>query len=628
MNKAKIVFLLLLPVILTCAVVTLKHPVLNIETPSDWDDETIIILRDSVELELKGGNKRNNLVLTHIKWYKINKTTPAKLKKFKIYYTEYLENKPQIRIKAIYKNGICKNIVNVKHKKDVYYSYNLYKHKTSYQTLEAQIPNYSNLEYLRFEKKRSIKNVEEFGCFTFRNFAYNVLQKNIILSWPKEYELNYGLENKEGLEVKTSTKTVNGKNIFSLESTNLKALRKYQNHKYPELWYASFFVSFPPKGNESYTWEELGQYYFNRIYDSLSNKDTSIIDSIANTITGSYGEEIIQKAFDFVKDNIRYYGSWEKSYGWIPRGPEEIFEKGYGDCKEMANLLAMILRKKGINTSLSLLKRHGGFKFIEKYPTLDLTNHIITCVERKNGQRLYLDATTKNSNYKTSYFEYLNQILLVMKKDGSFIDTVHPGPEYQNKIITNSEIKRDNPTNGKWLIAGDIKLYGEVASDLFMELKDPDNTNKEKVLNNFLEYILQIKPDKTELKKVSHLEISIDYTADFSQCFLTSPVKGLLFTRPSLYTPYYYYSDLSYEGNRYLSKVEQIDTWKIPKTFKKYNFTNLNNSYAKGTWNSTKNSVTRTYSCEFTHIDASERDKLKKFFNERNNFTRGIAWSK
>ena len=55
LNNVKIAFLLIFPILLTCAVVTLKHPVLNIETPPDWNDETIIILRDSVELELKEG---------------------------------------------------------------------------------------------------------------------------------------------------------------------------------------------------------------------------------------------------------------------------------------------------------------------------------------------------------------------------------------------------------------------------------------------------------------------------------------------------------------------------------------------------------------------------------------------
>ena len=177
------------------------------------------------------------------------------------------------------------------------------------------------------------------------------------------------------------------------------------------------------------------------IYDSIRNKDTSIIEDIANTISGTTEDGIIKNSFNYVKDNIRYYGSWEKSYGWIPRGPKEILEKGYGDCKEMANLLAMILRNRGINASIVLLKRNGGFKFIEKYPMLDQTNHVIVCVERKRGRRLYLDATTKNSNYRSSYYEYINQIVLVIKGNyNSFIDIIRPDRVYHNKIITKNKI--------------------------------------------------------------------------------------------------------------------------------------------------------------------------------------------
>jgi len=116
--------------------------------------------------------------------------------------------------------------------------------------------------------------------------------------------------------------------------------------------------------------------------------------------------------------------------------------------------------------------------------------------------------------------------------------------------------------------------------------------------------------------------------ADFSQCILTSPAKGIIFSLPSIYTPDYEYGDLSYEGDRYLQKIDQTDTWIIPKGFGKYNFSNLTHLYGKGNWEKSTNLVTRKYSCKFSHIDASDRNELKNFFNERSSFERGIAWSK
>jgi hypothetical protein len=109
---------------------------------------------------------------------------------------------------------------------------------------------------------------------------------------------------------------------------------------------------------------------------------------------------------------------------------------------------------------------------------------------------------------------------------------------------------------------------------------------------------------------------------------MQSPVKGLTFSIPALYTPYYDYCDLSYEGDRYLYKIEQWDTWSFPAEFTEYNLSELNTTFAKGTWSTVKNSVTRTYVCNFTYVDASERARLKQFFTERNTFARGIAWSK
>lgn len=621
---------LFLTLLLTCApIITQKHPILNTEITPDWEDEAVVILSDSIELELKGTGKGNNLYKKHIKWYKINNTSAGDLKTLRFYYSKYLAEKPNLDIRAIYKNGKVKSIYTIEHITDRSNKNSLTKNKKSLNLIKVSIQDYSKLKYLRVEENNLIIRTEAASWFPIRDFFYNTIEKNITLIWPTNYSLNYGLENKECLDVKTTKNVVNGKNVLSLSAENIIEIQGEGNYKYPELWYAALVVSFPPEGSKSYTWEEMGRHYFNLIYDSIAKHDTSIIDSIAETISGSTEDEIIKNTFNFVKDNVRYYGSWEGSYGWIPRGPQEILEKGYGDCKEMANLLAMILRAKGIKSSLTLLRRNTDyyFKFIEKYPTLDFSDHVITCADKNNGQRLYLDPTSKNSFYNTSYYEYLNNQVLVISENRSHLDTVIPLPDYQNKIVTNSEIIPSSNVNG-WVIKGKVRFSGEIAGIIYWREKNRGNLEKSKLVLNNLKSILKITAKKAVFSKLNPTEVTIDFVADFSQCILTSPAKGIIFTLPSIYTPDFEYCDLSYEGDRYLQKIDQTDTWIIPKGFGKYNFSNLTHQYGKGSWKKSKNSVTRSFSCKFSHIDASERDELKIFFNERSNFERGIAWSK
>lgn len=620
----------LLLVLPTCSsYITLEHPVFNTETPSEWEDEAIIILSDSIELELKKVGKENHLLEKNIEWYKVNNPSTDDLKTIYVWFYKYLGKKPVIDVTAIYKKDKIKKIYTYEHLDSLIYKYWRKGHKEGSEAFKIPIPNHSDLKYLRLETKYHIKRVEEYSHFTIRNFAYNTIEKNISLIWPVDYSLNYGLENKEGLDIKTTKNVVNGKNVFSLSAENIVEIHGEENYKYPELWFAALVVSFPPEGNKSYTWEEIGRHHFNLIYDSIAKHDTSIIDSIAETIPGSSEEEIIKNTFNYVKDNVRYYGSWEGCYGWIPRGPQEIFEKGYGDCKEMANLLAMILRAKGIHSSTILLRRNTDyyFKFIEKYPSLDFTDHWITCAYKKNGQKLYLDATSKNSSYNTSYWEYLNNKVLVFSENQSHLDIVKPLPGYQNRIITNSEIIPSSSVNG-WEIKGKAKFTGEIGERIYWWEKNRENLEKSKLVLSILKSTLKIPAKKAIFSKLNPTEVIIDFVADFSQCILTSPAKGIIFTLPSIYTPDFEYSDLSYEGCRYLQKIDQTDTWIIPKGFGKYNLSNLTHHYGKGSWEKSKNTVTRSYSCEFTHIEASERDKLKIFFNERSNFERGIAWAK
>ena len=102
------------------------------------------------------------------------------MKKISYTYNEYFRNKPQINIKAVYKDGKCKNIVNIKQLKDLYYVYNLYKHKAGFYILQAEIPNYSDLKYLRVSKKQRIKKPEEcFGRYSLRG-KYPILEKSFL----------------------------------------------------------------------------------------------------------------------------------------------------------------------------------------------------------------------------------------------------------------------------------------------------------------------------------------------------------------------------------------------------------------------------------------------------------------
>jgi len=619
--------LFILPVFLTCLPVTLDHPALNIDVPSEWEDEAIVILSDSTELEIKESGKKNILFEKCVVWYKINKTNPDDLKTYSLDYgNEKLEKEPHLNIRAFYNNDEAKSILDIKTKNDLKYNYSLSGNRSGENRKIVNIDDYSKLRYLRIEEKRCYVQ-PEYLCYSFvirRN--YNIIEKVITFKADISYHLNLGFENVEQINATVKNFTKGNDNVFQITAHHIPLISA-PHCKYPEHWYAAFYASLPPKGKNSYSWVELGDYKLKCFSDSLKGKDTAFLDSVSKTIPlgGVHSQDdIISKTFNFVKDNIRYYGSWEELYGWIPRDPKTIFEKGYGDCKEMATILTYLLRKNNINAWPSLVCVND-FQYLEKYPTITSYGHLISCAETSDGKILYLDATDKLATSETSYFRMIGQKTFVLKENASFPDIIKPTENYQNRIITESTV---SPSPNGWSIKGKAQISGELAHSIYQKIKVQENTDLNKLLRDQLKSILKINPIDINLQTNTPTEIIITYSADFTQCFLQTPAKGLVFTIPSVYTPNYKYCDLSYEGNRYLSKIEQTDRWIIPPEFTKYNFSNFEHQYGKGVWISSQNTITRTYSCEFAHIDASDRDNLKKFFNERSNFEQGIAWAK
>ncbi len=281
------------------------HPVFKTAVPSEWQTEPVVILADTVTLDLKKSGKSNVLIMEEITWYKINKPSSGEFRTFIVPYYKYLERKPTLKVQAVYKGNKFKDIHTIVHNEGLVDKWSRTDFKSGKCNLQVSIPDYSNILYLRIEVAHYITRLEEFGYFLIRHWDYNTVQKNIILTWPLDYTLNYGLENEEGIPISVKT-AASGKNMFSIEAKNVKEQEKVARYKYPELWFAALFVSFPPKGNRSYTWEEFGRYHFESIYDSLASKDTSILDKIACKIPGGTQDEITKNAFQYVQENIRY----------------------------------------------------------------------------------------------------------------------------------------------------------------------------------------------------------------------------------------------------------------------------------------------------------------------------------
>lgn len=610
---------------LDCTSELMKYPEFDEYLPGNWSRKAVILLHDTLNLEFKNERDSTFLYDHRISWYMINNVSAKTLQTINLYDSEFLEKKPNITITAFYNNGKSKNIhlkKRMRLSKDDYYRYALWVNKESSFKSTYVIPEYNNIQYIRLSVERKYKRPEFINRHTIRS-RYPTVEKIITFKYPKHGNLRVNLINPENLPLATSTKIDKKTRSFIVVGNHLKTIDNYSHCKYPENWYAALYFSLPPTGTDSYTWKQLGDYYLDLLSDAI--QDTMAIDSIAKLEIFSDKTKIITSAFNYVKNSIRYYGSWEKEFSYIPRTPKEILAKGYGDCKEMATVLTLLLRKHAIHAWPVLVKTSGNFQYHEEFPTLGSFNHMIVAVKDSDDQLLYLDPTNKRYTYTSSYYDLIDQKMFILKKERSEIGVIAPHSSYKNRVITSSQVLL-SPDKKNWQIKGNIEFQGEIASYVFRLIKYNTKSEDYKRVFAILGNYFSIHPKEIKIKELTNDKTLISFITDFTESVISSPSQGIILSIPSLYSPRFKFTDLSYEGDRYLAKIEQTDKWTVPQIFKKVSFENLDNQFAEGTWRKTKNKIIRKYSCNFSHIREKNKKHLKSFLTERRSFAHGTAW--
>ena len=142
---------------------------------------------------------------------------------------------------------------------------------------------------------------------------------------------------------------------------------------------------------------DLYQWYaglMKRIPESVSHIDLkNKVEELTYGLPSD--EEKIRVIYAWVQDNIEYIAFEDGMNGFIPRNADHIFEKRYGDCKDMANLLKTMLEHAEIPAYLTWIGTRAKPYSYEEVPSVCTDNHMI-CSVKINGEYVFLDATNQN----------------------------------------------------------------------------------------------------------------------------------------------------------------------------------------------------------------------------------------
>jgi transglutaminase-like putative cysteine protease len=155
----------------------------------------------------------------------------------------------------------------------------------------------------------------------------------------------------------------------------------------------TWHFSHPAYGISSYaSWAEVGEYFAK--YYEPSTKIPAELEALTDTIKSEHVDKKkqIRAVLDLVQREVRYLGIELGSGGYIPRDPELVWQRRFGDCKDMTLLLLTLLKEldvEAVPILVNLDEKGGVDKTIQSHGQFD---HVLVQVNF-DGTLYYLDAT-------------------------------------------------------------------------------------------------------------------------------------------------------------------------------------------------------------------------------------------
>ena len=206
-------------------------------------------------------------------------------------------------------------------------------------------------------------------------FRYGVIMPSERALYTNVETIPFG-ESTEEVEGETRTLTFEARNVPRLP-------REYGTPGFTEI---AQYVSVSTYAN----WDDLANWYWNLVEDQLvvSPEIEAMVASLVEGLTDE--REKISRIYEYVVRNTRYVGLEFGIHGYKPYRTSECFARRFGDCKDTASLMKVMLQIAGIDAHLALVRTRDMGRVRNTPASLAIFNHVIVWVPSQN---LYLDGT-------------------------------------------------------------------------------------------------------------------------------------------------------------------------------------------------------------------------------------------
>lgn len=206
------------------------------------------------------------------------------------------------------------------------------------------------------------------------------------------------------------------------------------------------------------SWTELA-YVYGKLFASAKHDSPRIQGILREILPGTLDRRTrINALHRWVSDTIRYLGVELEQHAYVPYSVPTVLERGYGDCKDKASLLAALLAEIGIRAVPVLVASSAGLVLEPTLPSLDVFNHLILYLP---ADGLYLDPTLPATpmGYVPAH---------VAGQTAFILDGTHEGPQRlpeqgKNANRVHEELDWSPGSSDSYRLRGSLLLTGELA---------------------------------------------------------------------------------------------------------------------------------------------------------------------
>jgi len=274
--------------------------------------------------------------------------------------------------------------------------------------------------------KKKYKEPRFWGSFVFSSY-FPVKESIYTVRAPKAVKINYKLFGITGDELEFTMKERGSDLEYQWKASEVAKIRTGNGsssirHHAPHL--VIYIESYEMDGQtipflsdvaDLHTWY---QKFLSMVETEDSDRELSLtVDNLVRDKTDELQK--VKAIYHWVQENIKYIALEDGLGGFVPRHSNTVFQRRYGDCKDMSNLLHDMLEMASIPASLAWIGTNAIPYSHRDVPTPMADNHMI-CTYVHNGKYYFLDATDPYNRLGTPSFHIQGQEALVNKGASEF----------------------------------------------------------------------------------------------------------------------------------------------------------------------------------------------------------------